>query len=85
MGQKEKLTCEFNHNTGEYNCKDKDGKIRKTGKCIRNVKGKQGGGSFMGTGGNFGSSGTKITCDDTSDMKRQLQKKYKDFDIELED
>ena len=85
MRQKEKLRCNFNHQTGEYTCKDKDGKIRKQGKCIRNSKGKQGGGSFMGTGGSFGSSGTEIICDDNTDMRKQIQNKYKDVDIEMDD
>ncbi|MCL5018379.1 MAG: hypothetical protein M1416_01275 [Candidatus Pacearchaeota archaeon] len=83
--EKEKLVCKFNHSTGEYSCKDKEGNVRKQGKCGRNPKGKQGGGSIMGTGGNYGSSRTEITCDDHLDMKRQIQNKYKDFDIEMED
>ncbi len=85
MGQKEKLKCGFNHQSGEYTCKDKDGKVIKRGCCVRKSKGKQAGGSLMGTGGHYGSSGTEIICDDDKDMERQLQRKYKDYDIELED
>ena len=85
MRQKEKLKCAFNHQSGEYTCKDKDGKVIKRGGCVRKPKGKQAGVSLMGTGGHYGSSRTEIICDDNKDMERQLKRKYKDYDIELED
>ncbi len=71
------LIYNYNHKTGEYNCKDEKGRYVINGKCTRNTKGKQGRGSFMGTGGSYGSSDTNIICDDNRDIEKILEKKYK--------
>ena len=84
MIKKKVLKCKINPNTGEYRCKS--GKKFKTeGKCTISQKGKQGGISILGSGGNYGSSDSDIKCHDNNDFRRKIEDKYKDFEVVLED
>ena len=81
---KKRLKCRINSKTGEFDCKTEKGpKFR--GKCKVSPKGKQGGASLFGSGASFGDSKTELRCDDETDFRKAIGKKYPKFEIEIED